>query len=224
MKAIYEEKWIETARSSFRDDHEKRQPAGEVIRWDAHALLTVLWNHWSDVFYRRLSRFERTLVSELREFRNRWAHQNEFAFDDAYRLLDSCERLLTAIGAEEAHRVARAKREILEDEFGEEVNAANRRIQEAKNKRVTVTIYVTCCVAIVLQLFNSLGFSQALGLTVVTVALFAYMIRKRLAVQPHVFGPHECRRCRKIIYSELCPYCVNATGEPDSVSDSSGPE
>ena len=224
LKAIYKDKWIETARSSFRDDHGKPQPAGEVIRWDAHALLTVLWNHWSDVFHHRLGRFERTLVSELREFRNRWAHQTEFAFDDAYRVLDSCERLLTAIGAVEAQSVMRAKRELLEDEFGEEANAANRRIQEAKNKRVALTVYVTCCVAIVLQLFNSFGLSQAVGLTIATVVLFAYLIRNRLAVEPHFFGPHECRRCRKIIYSATCPYCIPTTDEPSTDSELSQPE
>src|SRR3954468_12957906 len=36
---------------------------------------------------------------ELREARNDWAHNKSFSDDDAYRCLDTAERLLTAIGA-----------------------------------------------------------------------------------------------------------------------------
>src|SRR4051794_35332376 len=36
---------------------------------------------------------------ELREARNEWAHNKSFSDDDAYRCLDSAERLLAAIGA-----------------------------------------------------------------------------------------------------------------------------
>jgi len=223
LKAVYKDKWIETARTSFRDDR-KSQPAGEAIRWDAHALLTVLWNHWNGVFQYRLGQFERSLVSELREYRNRWAHQAEFSFDDAYRFVDSCERLLAAVDAAEAADVRRAKREILEDEFGAEANAATRRIQVAKNNRVAIIVYVTCCAALVLQLFNSLGVNQALALSIAIVAFFAYAIRKRLVSQPLFFGPHECRRCGKIIYGEPCPYCAAVTAESDTASGQSKPE
>ena len=36
---------------------------------------------------------------ELREARNDWAHNKSFSDDDAYRCLDTAERLLAAIGA-----------------------------------------------------------------------------------------------------------------------------
>src|SRR5271167_3885205 len=48
---------------------------------------------------------ERTLVSELRDFRNRWAHQKPFTGDDAYRALDSTSRLLAAVSAPQAEEV-----------------------------------------------------------------------------------------------------------------------
>lgn len=38
-------------------------------------------------------------ASELREIRNSWAHMRGFSDDDAYRALDTCERLLKLIGA-----------------------------------------------------------------------------------------------------------------------------
>lgn len=38
---------------------------------DPQLLLNVLWNHWNNVFARTLGHAERSLVSELREVRNR---------------------------------------------------------------------------------------------------------------------------------------------------------
>ncbi len=40
-------------------------------------------------------------AKELREARDRWAHNSSFSDDDAYRCLDTAERLLSAIGAGE---------------------------------------------------------------------------------------------------------------------------
>src|SRR4051794_31707832 len=50
-------------------------------------------------FDEKLSRPEKSLASELRETRNQWAHLKPFSADDAYRALDTVERLLRAIGA-----------------------------------------------------------------------------------------------------------------------------
>lgn len=47
----------------------------------------------------KLSPAQRSFASELRETRNSWAHMKSFADDDAYRSLDTAERLLTAIGS-----------------------------------------------------------------------------------------------------------------------------
>src|SRR5262249_48967895 len=44
---------------------------------------------------------ERNYVSELRDVRNKWAHQSPFSTDDAHRALDTAERLLNAISATE---------------------------------------------------------------------------------------------------------------------------
>ncbi|MGD8201366.1 Swt1 family HEPN domain-containing protein [Ornithinimicrobium sp. W1679] len=49
-----------------------------------------------------LSRVHQSYASELRDVRNDWAHHKSFSDDDAYRALDTAERLLSAIGAGEA--------------------------------------------------------------------------------------------------------------------------
>src|SRR5436309_3347148 len=54
-----------------------------IGEWDAAALLKLMWEAWNDVFRRTLGPAERSLVSELRELRNKWAHQETFSGDDA---------------------------------------------------------------------------------------------------------------------------------------------
>ncbi|MDJ0491339.1 Swt1 family HEPN domain-containing protein [Rhodococcus qingshengii] len=50
-------------------------------------------------FNQVIGRAGETFASELREVRNTWAHNGTFTDDDAYRALDTGERLLTLIGA-----------------------------------------------------------------------------------------------------------------------------
>ena len=50
-------------------------------------------------FNQTLGRPGETFASELREVRNEWAHNGTFTDDDAYRALDTGERLLKLIGA-----------------------------------------------------------------------------------------------------------------------------
>src|SRR2546426_8467409 len=95
--------------------------------WDSAVLLRLMWEAWNNVFRRILGQAERTLVSELRDIRNRWAHQELFSTDDAYRALDSAGRLLTAISAPEAAEVEKIKMELLRVRFDEQVRSEKRR-------------------------------------------------------------------------------------------------
>jgi predicted AAA+ superfamily ATPase len=105
-----------------------RSPAKKAIaEWDAAALLRVMWEAWNDVFRKTFGQAERTLVSELRDIRNRWAHQETFSSDDAYRALDSSARLLTAVSASQADEVEKMKMELLRLRFDEQVRSEKRR-------------------------------------------------------------------------------------------------
>lgn len=96
-------------------------------RWDAAVLLKLMWDAWNEVFRRTLGQAERTLVSELRGVRNRWAHQEPFSTDDAYRALDSVARLLTAVSAAQADEVEKMKMELLRVRFEEQLRSEKRR-------------------------------------------------------------------------------------------------
>ena len=88
-----------------------------------------MWNQWNVVFRKTLGQAERTLVSELRDVRNKWAHQHPFSSDDAYRALDSAARLLTAVSAPQADEVEKMKMELLRLRFDEQVRSEKRKRQ-----------------------------------------------------------------------------------------------
>ena len=95
--------------------------------WDAAALLRLMGDNWRDVFSDTLGYTERSLVSELREWRNKWAHQERFSSEDADRALDSAERLLTAVSAPQAGEAAKMKLELRRRVFDEQVRGEQRR-------------------------------------------------------------------------------------------------
>jgi predicted AAA+ superfamily ATPase len=98
-----------------------------INQWDAGVLLKVLWDAWNDIFGRALGRAERSLVQELRDCRNKWAHQEPFSSDDADRALDSIARLLTAISAPQADEVGRMKMELRRVIYDEQVRGEKRK-------------------------------------------------------------------------------------------------
>lgn len=98
-----------------------------ITEWDVAALLKVMWETWNEVFRKTLGFTERSLVSELRDHRNKWAHQQSFSSDDAYRALDSAARLLTAVSAPQSEEVEKMKMELLRVRFDEQARSEKRK-------------------------------------------------------------------------------------------------
>ena len=98
-----------------------------IADYDAAALLKLMWESWNEIFRKTLGHAERSLLSELREHRNKWAHQQTFTGDDAYRALDSAGRLLTAISASQADDIEKMKAELLRLRFDEQVRTEMRK-------------------------------------------------------------------------------------------------
>lgn len=121
LQAVHGDQWQDIVAQTLREDWGavKAMKQGK-LNWDTHNLLTVMWDQWNAVFRNTLGHTERSLVSELREVRNRWAHQTPFSSDDAYRALDSIGRLLTAISAPEAKELEEQKMALLRVRFDEQ--------------------------------------------------------------------------------------------------------
>jgi len=127
LKSQHAQQWIEQAKASVSDTQAKLFVTKEKPQWDVASILSVIWNQWDVVFRKTLGRAERSLVSELKDVRNKWAHQNTFSGDDADRALDSSERLLTAVSATQADEVRKMKMELRRTIYDEQVRTEKRK-------------------------------------------------------------------------------------------------
>ncbi len=84
---------------------------------------------WERVWSRQFSPAHRSLVFEVRDARNRWAHQDSISSDDAYRALDSMERVLELFrAAKQRARVRELRIDLQRQVFEEERRTRQRRV------------------------------------------------------------------------------------------------
>jgi hypothetical protein len=127
MKAQHAQRWFEEARDSVSNTQVSLFGTANQPKWDVATTLAVIWNQWNLVFKKTLGRAERSLVQELRDCRNKWAHQEPFSSDDADRALDSMSRLLTAVSAPQADEVNKMKMELRRVTYDEQVRSEKRK-------------------------------------------------------------------------------------------------
>ncbi|MCA9064333.1 MAG: hypothetical protein KDA96_14785 [Planctomycetaceae bacterium] len=174
---------------------------------DAQFLLVFMWDHWHDLFRHELTFLDRSTISELREFRNRWAHQARLSDRDVFRIIDNVDRLLKAIGASTP-----AELQLL---YNQSLERLHQGIQPEKSivdrRRLAWQLGVTtfCGVLVetaVLGVVNApLSWIIALVVLVTFIRLgWLFVTRSRAPVS---IGPRECPDCGRIIYSVECPYC-----------------
>jgi predicted AAA+ superfamily ATPase len=126
MKSQHKQQWLIAAKASVAET-QKHLFNGSEPQWDSASLLATMWNQWDPVFKKTLGQPHRSLINELRDVRNQWAHQKPFSGDDAYRALDSTSRLLSAVSAPQAEEVEKIKMELLRVRFDEQVRSEKRR-------------------------------------------------------------------------------------------------
>jgi predicted AAA+ superfamily ATPase len=98
-----------------------------MAQWDVAALLKLMIEGWNEVFKRTLGHAERSLVSEIRDWRNKWAHQEPFSSRDAERAMDSIVRLLQSVSAPQSDDVDRMMTELRRLTFDEQVRGEKRK-------------------------------------------------------------------------------------------------
>ncbi len=192
-----------------------RRPPGAVDTWDAHSTLAFMWDHWNDVFRHSLGFTERSLISELRVIRNRWAHQESFSTRDVYRTMDNVERLLEAVDGKQIFAIRRMRIETMKTLMREECGAAR-----GADWRYQVWPYLLCGtsalglgIAVILFFNASPGAWFLAGMIFIAMMRIAWLQTVRESL--HRFGPHECSDCGCIIYTENCPYCAPGSWSRD---------
>lgn len=85
---------------------------------------------WDDVFRRRFRPFVRSLVFEVSDARNRWAHKNTpMSDDDTLRAPDSMERMLDAFGnGDERELIRSLRRDLMRQTSAQESRSERRGI------------------------------------------------------------------------------------------------
>ena len=127
FNSFYGEKDAATrARSFFRDN--RLSTDGPISNWEVLVLLNLMIYSWQDVFRQVLGPTERSIVGELRDWRNKWAHQAPISGDDTYRVLDSAERVLAAVSAgPQAQEVQNIRLELQRVRYEEQTRSEKRR-------------------------------------------------------------------------------------------------
>ena len=125
LKTYHGERWASEIKEVLTDTR-LGGGKGDAMQ-DVAVQLVLMDRTWGDVFRKTLGKAERSLVNELLDVRNRWAHQNPFSGDDADRALDSVSRLLTAVSAPQADEVGKMKMELRRLIFDEQVRGEKRK-------------------------------------------------------------------------------------------------
>lgn len=111
--------WIDGVEPALKDKErvDARRSGSTEKEWfqslDTQKLLRVMWVQWKEVFRQKLDQIGRAYVSELREFRNRWAHEEPFSLDDTFRAINTVTRFLQMLAPDYAEEAARLEREVL---------------------------------------------------------------------------------------------------------------
>lgn len=107
MRSEYKERWLEKVRLSLADF---RASYTGGVNLDVQALIRILTDKQHQVLYNALSPRERNYLHELRDVRNRHAHQSVFEERDVERALDTMELFLKAIRSPEAAAIVLLRR------------------------------------------------------------------------------------------------------------------
>ena len=117
FKARYRGKYLqEMELELYESNHPPQRLPNEktaLEQLDVQAWLNLMVRKWNEAFRDKLGQAERSYISELREARNKWAHQSTFDNDAAHRVADTATLLLQAVGADKQAELTNAHAQFL---------------------------------------------------------------------------------------------------------------
>ncbi len=121
-RGFYGDGWLQQVNSRLHSPD--RQPS----IGDSAFLFKGIKATWNEVFSHGFGPSVRSLVFEVSDVRNRWAHQQSLTSDDTVRALDSMERLLEAFGnSDQRDQIRGLRRDLMRQMFDEESRSERRR-------------------------------------------------------------------------------------------------
>ncbi|MDE0067328.1 MAG: DUF499 domain-containing protein [Acidimicrobiaceae bacterium] len=125
-QGFYGDDWLQTVNQRLHNP--QREPSTD----DAAFLLTGIKLTWNEVFGHGFPAGVRSMVFEIADARNRWAHQQSMSTDDTVRTLDSMERVLESFGNATERQQIRSLRQDLMRQMVDEQSRSERRRTAAK--------------------------------------------------------------------------------------------
>ena len=121
-RGFYGDGWLQRVNSKLHNPD--RHPSTE----DSSFLFKGVKATWNEVFSHGFGPSVRSLVFEVADVRNRWAHQQSLTSDDTARALDSMERVLEAFGnSDQRDQIRGLRRDLMRQVFEEESRSERRR-------------------------------------------------------------------------------------------------
>lgn len=121
-QGFYGDEWL------LQINQQMRNPERSPDTGDVAFLLKCIKATWNEVFGHGFPNSTRSLIFELADVRNTWAHQGSFSTDDTVRALDSMERVLEAFGnVDERTELKNLRRDLMRQMFDEESRSERRR-------------------------------------------------------------------------------------------------
>ncbi len=119
-RGYYGTDWLENINKRLRNP--QREPTTDDIAF----IIAGIKLTWNEIFSHGFPLAVRSLVFEVSETRNKWAHQVQLSTDDTLRALDSMERLLEAFGNKTERRQVQKSRRSLERQRVEQEASSER--------------------------------------------------------------------------------------------------
>lgn len=117
LQTVFGDEWQTKLREKMNDRLFEMNAQASLLQWDTTSLIGAILGFFQEVFSQTLGNAERSLIFEVKEARNKWAHQQTISVDDAYRALDSMQRLLIAVNAAEAEELDQQKHQIMRQRY-----------------------------------------------------------------------------------------------------------
>ena len=121
-RGFYGDDWLQRVNSRLHS------PESDPSIGDVAFLFKGMKATWNEVFGHGFPAAVRSLVFEVSDVRNRWAHQKQLSTDDTVRALDSMERVLEAFGnSDQRDEIRSLRRDLMRQMFDEESRSERRK-------------------------------------------------------------------------------------------------
>jgi uncharacterized protein len=112
-----------------------------IAHLDVQNTLNLMIRNWRDVFQDKLGHNGRNYTGEMMDIRVKWAHQQAFTNDEAYRAADTAGLLLRMVSAaDQAAEVEEIAKELLRQRYEQEARRVRREVTPKQAEMPTTTL------------------------------------------------------------------------------------